>query len=168
MKKALTILLPIAAILVAGVTGYLLLRDNDSSSPSDADTSQSSSVDSTGSTSQNSQTIEAEELEGALVESFPADEVPLYDGTVTKSLGKMSVSDRPEWNVTIETNDTINQVDAAIRASYAADGWSIRSDGKTLLGGTMLTTQSDGYTVTITYDEIGESGIIINYGVSAK
>src|SRR5690606_2496415 len=119
--------------------------------------------------SSNFEKIKEEELNGELVDSFPEDKVPLYAGQIKHSLGKMnSAGDRGEWNVRVTTTDSFDQVDAAIREAYEADDWSIAVDQKSLLGGTMLIARSMRHTATITYDDMGEEGILINYGVSQR
>jgi len=124
--------------------------DGDSDSPSDAEPAES---------------FQEEELDGALVASFPGG-VPLYPGDVVSSLAVLGeVSERPEWNVTIATDDALEVVDAAIRDDYTSDGWEIRTE-MDHMDGHLLVTGKDGYTVSITYSSAG-GAVSINYGVSS-
>ena len=110
--------------------------------------------------------FQEEELDGSLVASFP-DDVPLYPGDVVSSLAALSdMTQQPEWNATISTDDSLETVDAAIRADYTSNGWEIRSE-MDHAGGFMLITANDAYIVTVTYNDLDGNGITINYGVSS-
>lgn len=110
--------------------------------------------------------FQEEELEGELVSSFP-DDVPLYPGEIVSSVAALSdVSQSPEWNVMMETADAFDVVDAAIRSDYTSNGWSI-SNEMDYLDGYLLMVRNGDYIVSITYAELGEVGITINYGVSS-
>lgn len=113
-----------------------------------------------------SESFEEEELDGTLVSSFP-DAVPLYPSEVVNSLAAVSeVTERPEWNVLLTTGDAFEEVDAAIRSDYTSNGWNIRSE-MDYMGGFLLVAGKDEYTVSITYHELSETEIHINYGVSS-
>lgn len=105
------------------------------------------------------------ELEGTLVDSFPGD-VPLYDAAIVKSLAGVSeVTGKPEWAVLMTTGDSLDEVDARIRESYGSDGWTIGTDMEAS-GGYLIVARGNGYTVSVTYNDLTGSGITINYGVS--
>lgn len=124
------------------------------------------STETATSTDQSTTKIESEELEGALVDSFPQD-VPLYDGEIIESKGGMSdVSEEPEWNVAMSTADSIETVDESIRAAYSTNGWTIGSESESG-NGYQLIARKTGYIVSITYNDMFSTDININYGVSA-
>lgn len=160
MKKS--ILLILAGVVVIGGAVAFIVFDKKSNNADDQTNQRSTSEN----TSSNFEKIKDEKLEGELVSSFPKDEVPLYPGDVKSSLGKMDFTgERAEWNVEVATADSFEKVDASIREAYEGDGWSIVTDKKTGLGGTMLIARSSGYTASIIYEDTGD-GILINYGVS--
>lgn len=167
MKKS-AVLLIAGVVLLGAIVAYVVLsKDSADESPTGA--ANQSTQKSTKDNSSNFEKIKDEKLEGKLVSSFPSDEVPLYPGKIVSSLGKMnSAGDRGEWNVAVSTTDSYAEVDAAIRESYEAENWSIASESKSLMGGTMLIARSNKHTATITYDDMGEEGIKINYGVSQR
>lgn len=133
-----------------------------SESAQDAATEHSGDSD----TGQAADSFQEEELEGALVSSFP-DDVPLYPGDVVSSIAALSeVTEQPEWNATMTTGDPFDAVDSAIRSDYTSDGWQIRSE-MDHLGGYLLVAGKDNYTVSITYNDMQGPGITINYGVSS-
>ncbi|HMM62318.1 MAG TPA: hypothetical protein PKC86_02040 [Candidatus Saccharibacteria bacterium] len=167
MKKSVLFVI-IGAVIVAGGIVYLLLsgKSSDNASVKTGDQSQNKN---TAKNSSNFDIVKDEKLEGKLVDSFPKNEVPLYPGEIVSSLGKMnSDGDRGEWNVAVKTNDSLAAVDASIREAYEADNWSIATESKTGMGGTMLIARSNKHTATITYDDMGTDGILINYGVSQR
>lgn len=105
-----------------------------------------------------------EELEGALVDSFPK-EVPLYDGEIKSSSASISeVSDDPQWNVMMTTSDSLETVDASIRESFSANGWKIGTEMESG-GGYLLVANGGGPTTSITYNDMFGDFITINYGV---
>lgn len=110
-------------------------------------------------------TVEEEELDGALVDSFPSD-VPLYDGEIESSKSGLNSFGDPEWNAAIITNDAMESVDASIREAYSADGWTLGSELE-FAGGYLLTARSEDYTVSLTYNDM-TGPVTINYGVSAN
>lgn len=106
-----------------------------------------------------------EEIDGALVTSFPTD-VPLYDGEIVASSASLSdVDSAPEWGVIMQTGDPLEAIDAAIRSDYASNGWTIASDNA-YMGGYQLIARGNGYTVSITYNDMTGPMEII-YGVSS-
>lgn len=108
-----------------------------------------------------------EELDGALVASFPS-EIPLYDGEISDSRSSMGeVTQKPEWAVAMVTGDSLETVDAAVRDAYSNNGWSIRSE-QDFAGGYMVIANGNGYIVTITHNDFGGPEVIISYGVSAQ
>lgn len=107
-----------------------------------------------------------QDLDGALVDSFP-DDVPLYDGEIESSLSNVGeVTGLPEWSVTMFTNDSFDMVDAAIREAFSSNGWEISSEME-YGGGPMLVTRHASYTVTVAYNDAYTENIMIVYGVSA-
>ena len=106
-------------------------------------------------------------VEGGLVEGFPGNKIPLYRGDIVDSKRSSSRDGRAEYNVRIKTADSFEKVDNWTRISYVNEGWDIRSEGKTLLGGTMIIAHSGEFINTIKYDD-QDGGILINYGISAK
>lgn len=167
MKNPMILIAAVVVIAIAGVGGYMLL----SKEASDDTTMNSTSSNSTNKkdNASNFEKVKEEKLEGKLVSSFPDDQVPLYPGTIESSLAKMdSLGERAEWNVAVVTTDSIEEVDVAIREAYEEGNWSIATDSKTGLGGTMLIARSNKHTATITYDDMGDEGILINYGVSQR
>lgn len=110
--------------------------------------------------------VPTEQLEGALVSSFPAD-VPLYDGQIVDSLSGISdFSGAPEWNVTMTTQDSVDTVGASVREAYSTNGWSMGSEMESA-GGNLFTARGAGYTVSVTYGDAFGPETTINYGVSA-
>lgn len=103
----------------------------------------------------------SEELDGALVGSFPK-EVPLYDGQIESSSASLSeASGDPQWSVRITTSDPFETVDAAIRAAFSSNGWKIASEMKS--GSTYLTiARGGGPTTTVSYNDTFGT---IDYGV---
>lgn len=167
MKKSI-ILLIVGVVLVGALVAYVVMNKDSTGESQTSSTSQTGKKN-TKANSSNFDVIKDEKLEGELVSSFPKDEVPLYPGKIVSSLGKMnSAGDRGEWNVEVSTTDAYADVDAAIREAYEADEWSIANDSKSLMGGTMLVARSNKHTATITYDDMGEDGVKINYGVSQR
>jgi hypothetical protein len=135
------------------------------SQPATSDNAESPAERADGSRADSTASFEAEELDGALVSSFPSD-VPLYPGDVVNSLAALSeASERPEWNAQIVTGDSFDAVDASIRADYSSAGWKTRSE-MDFMGGIQLIAGNDAYTVSITYNDFDGTGITINYGVS--
>jgi|LSQX01.1.fsa_nt_gb hypothetical protein len=111
-------------------------------------------------------TFEVIELDGALVDSFPAD-VPLYDGEVLRSAASWSdYLDKPEWHAVIGTADDLDTVNAGVRADYTSNGWEITSESE-VLGGYQLIAHGNGYIVSITYNDI-TGAMQVDYGVSAR
>ncbi|MFA5630016.1 MAG: hypothetical protein WC997_00775 [Porticoccaceae bacterium] len=108
-----------------------------------------------------------QKIEGALVEGFLGNKIPLYLGDVVDSKLSASSAGKTEYSVRIKTADSFEKVDNWTRISYVNEGWDIRSESKTLLGGTMIIAHSDEFINTITYDE-QDDGVLINYGISTK
>ena len=130
-----------------------------------SDTSASDTSNDTSTSAEPAHTeIESEELEGALVDSFP-DDIPLYDGTIMESKGHMGeVSGAPEWSVFMKTDDPIETVNESLRADYSSNGWEMGSDMKS--GSShQFTARNNDYIVSVTYNDMFGT---INYGVSAK
>lgn len=141
------------ALVTEDATDNTDAPDSSDAQPSDADDTEAD--------------VTPQELNGALVDSFP-DDVPLYDGDIESSLAALSeVTGAPEWNVDMVTGDPFDTVDAAIREAYSSNGWEIASEME-FGGGPMLITRRASYTVTVSYSDAYSEGIIINYGVSAK
>lgn len=150
-----------ALIVAAALTLALVTASCGSDSSDDG-----AQAETTSGAEQTQTEIKSEELEGELVDSFPAD-VPLYDGDIIESSGQMSdVSGAPEWGVLMSTSDSIEAVDESIRAAYSSDGWAIGSDSESG-NGHLLVARKTGYTVSITYNDMFGSNITIIYGVSA-
>lgn len=113
----------------------------------------------------NTADFETIELEGALVDSFPRD-VPLYNALILQSSASLGpVTESPEWGVLMTTSDSLEVVDAGIRESYSANGWTIGSDMKAN-GGYLLIVRGNGYMLSITYNNLASDDIMITYGVS--
>lgn len=99
-------------------------------SDGEANSSDSQSSTSSPNTESSNVKVKDEELDGALVTSFPA-EIPLYDGEVERISSQMGVvTEQPEWGVTITTTDHLNDVDARIRQAYSENGRTIVSDNE--------------------------------------
>lgn len=168
MKKSVIYVIIGVAIVVGGIA-YVRQSNNTSSDEANLSADNQSQLKNNSKYSSNFQKIKDEKLDGELVDSFPKEQVPLYPGEVVSSLGKMDVYlDRAEWNVAITTSDTFAAVDASIREAYESGDWSIATDNKSGLGGTMLIARSNKYTAAISYDDMGTDGISINYGVSQR
>ncbi len=156
---------PFGLRLLAAVAAPLMFMSAACGSGGAANSSDSQSSTSSPNNESSNEKVKDEELDGALVTSFPA-EIPLYDGEVEKSLGQMSeITEQPEWNVTITTTDDLTDVDTSIRQAYSENGWTIVSDNE-FAGGYQLTARGNGYTVSITHNDFGSSTVTINYGVS--
>lgn len=162
------IALIVIGVLVAsgiGYGAYTLTRTNGDDPSTNTGSQSESTVDVENNTT--ATTSGDQVVEGGLVEGFPGDKIPLYLGDVVESSRSADSYGKTEFNVTIQTNDSFERVDDWTRTSYVNEGWDIRTENKTLLGGTMIIAHSDTYINTITYDE-QEGGIIINYGISEK
>lgn len=161
------VLLAFLSVLVVGAVAYgaysLAQSEDDSSSVSN-----SAKVEKSQSESSQSQSATGPEtVTGALVSGFPGDKVPLYLGDVVESKRSETSDGRPEYNVTIKTDDSFDKVDNWTRISYVNEGWDIKNESKTLLGGVMITAHSDEYINTITYDA-QDGAVVINYGITKK
>ena len=167
MKNKSILFIVGAGVIAAAVIGYVAVSSgSDDSKNSEVGQSENKNK---RDNSSNFKTVKDEKLEGELVDSFPKDEVPLYPGEIKSSLGKMdSTGERAEWNVEVNATDSFETVDSAIREAYEANNWSIASESKSLMGGVMLVARSYKHTATITYDDMGEGGVKINYGVSQR
>lgn len=160
------VLLAIIGIAVTGAAGYGIysyMQADDE--PTASDNSQAQNTNNAA--DQNAANLGDQTVEGDLVEGFPGGEVPLYLGDVVDSKRSTDSLGRPEYNVRIKTTDSFERVDDWTRTSYVNEGWDIRSESKTLLGGTMIVAHSDGFINAISYDEQGDE-ILINYGISTK
>src|SRR5690606_36066723 len=113
----------------------------------------------------NTAKFETIKLQGTLVDSFPRD-VPLYNGLILESSASLGpVTELPEWGVLMRTSDSLDVVDAGIRESYSANGWTIGTDMKAN-GGYLLVVRGNGYMLSITYNNLASDDIMITYGVS--
>lgn len=159
------VLLTVIGLVVAGAAGFGVYSMTKSDDDKSADTAQTQK----NPTSPDQAPVDSGDItvQGSLVPGFPGGKIPLYLGEVVDSKRSTDSFGRPEYNVRIKTSDSFDKVDDWTRISYVNEGWDIRSESKTLLGGTMIIAHSDEFINSISYDE-QDGGIMINYGISTK
>lgn len=113
-------------------------------------------------------TGDEEELEGALVSSFP-DFAPLHPGNITKSKAvKRTTDGELQWSVRMETDSPFDDVKSAIATAYSQDGWeivSVKEQNMGAMSNEIVMARGHGMTMSIVYTQVNDI-VQISYGLN--